>query len=218
LRPTFPNRKKVVRSVVIACCAVAVLSGCSHSATHAKSSTAPASGVDDLIVSVEDVRRIANADSLMPHAEADLHKPPPPDATAPGPCRAVGHNDLTFGSAYSMFRSAGYHGVTDDIEPGGNAMVNGVTQAVARYPNADSALAAFHQLESSLQACVGLHNPDYTFVLDKPDPSTLRISAGEWSHLYHAKSDVMVSIGVLGLQGADQIATAVLQTVTDRIK
>ena len=209
---------RVVRSVVIVCCAVTVLSGCSHSGTHAKPSTAPASGVDDLIVNIEDVRRIANADSLMPHAEADLHKAPPPDATAPGPCRAVGHNDLTFRSTYSMFRSAGYHGVTDDIHPGGNAMVNGVTQAVARYPNADSALAAFHQLESSLQACVALHDPNYTFALDKPDPSTLRITADEWSHLYRAKSDVMVSVGVVGLQGADQIANTVLQTVTDRIK
>ena len=63
-------------------------------------------------------------------------KPPPADANAPGPCRAVGHNDLTFGSSWSEFRSAGYHGVTDDITPGGNSLVNGVTQAVARYPNA----------------------------------------------------------------------------------
>jgi hypothetical protein len=218
LRPKCPIRKGVVRSVIIVCCAVSVMSGCSHSSTNAKSSTAPASRVDDLIVSVEDVRRIANADSLQPRGEADFHKPPPADATAPGPCRPVGHNDLTFGSAWSEFRSAGYHGVTDDIEPGGNAMINGVTQAVARYPNSDAALGAFQQLEPSLQACVGLHDPNYTFALDKPDPSTLRISADEWSHLYRAKSGVMVSVGVVGLVAADQIANTVLQMVTDRIK
>jgi hypothetical protein len=164
------------------------------------------------------VRRVANADSLMPHAEADLHKPPPPDATAPGPCRPVGHNDLTFGSGWSEFRSAGYHGVTDDIQPGGNAMINGVTQAVARYPNADAALGAFKQLESSLQACAALHDPNYAFALDKPDPSTLRITADEWSHLYRAKSGVMVSVGVVGLIAADQIANTVMQTISDRIK
>jgi hypothetical protein len=103
--------------------------------------------MDTLIVSVEDVRRIANADDLAPHEHADVHKPPPADANAPAPCRAVGHNDLTFGSSWSEFRSAGYHGVTDDITPGGISLVNGVTQAVARNPNAGITGAAFHQLD-----------------------------------------------------------------------
>jgi PknH-like extracellular domain len=206
----------LIRSVVLFGCAITVLSGCSHSTTPAKPSTAPR--VDDLIVSVDDVRRIANADNLAPHGEADLHKPPPADATAPGPCRSVGHNDLTFGSTWSEFRSAGYHGITDDIEPGGNSLVNGVTQAVARYPNSDAALGAFHQLETSLQACVALHDPNYTFTLDKPDASTLRITADEWSHLYRGKSGVLVSVGVVGLQSADQIANTVMQMIIDRIK
>ncbi len=194
------------------------MSGCSHSSTSAKSSTAPASGVDDLVVSVEDVRRIANADDLLPHPAVNLQKPPSADANAPGPCQAVGHNDLTFGSGWSEFRSAGYHGVTDDIIPGGNAMINGVTQAVARYPSSDAALGALHQLESSLQACIGLHDANYDFALDKPDPTTLRISAREWSHLYRAKSAVMVSVGVVGLQSANEIASTILQTITNRIK
>jgi PknH-like protein len=220
----FTKRRSLIgnalagRLAVILCSAVVAMSACSHSSTPAKSSTAPASGVDNLIVSVEDVRRIANADNLTPHTEADLHKPPPADVNAPGPCRAVGHNDLTFGSGWSEFRSAGYHGVTDDIEPGGNAMVNGVTQAVARYPSSDAALGAFHQLESSLQACVALHDANYDFTLDKPDSSTLRISAQEWSHLYRAKSAVTVSVGVVGLQSAEQIANTILGMITDRIK
>jgi hypothetical protein len=212
------RRKKAIRSAVIVCCAVTVMSGCSHSSTPAKSSTAPTPGADDLIVSIADVRRIANADDLNPHAQLDLHKPPLADASAPAPCRAVGYNDLTFGSGWSEFRSAGYHGVTDDIEPGGKAMVNGVTRAIARYTNSDTALGAFHQLDSSLQACVGLHDANYDFALDNPDPSTLRISAQEWSHLYRAKSAVMVSVGVVGLQSAEQIANTVLQMITDRIK
>ncbi len=124
------------RSAIIVCSAVVAISACSHPSTPAKPSTTPAAGIDALIVSVEDVRRIANTDDLAPHPHADLRKPPPADSNAPGPRRAVGHNDLTFGSSWSEFRSAGYHGVTDDITPGGNSLVNGVTQAVARYPNA----------------------------------------------------------------------------------
>lgn len=205
----------MIRWAVGLCCAVTLLAACSHSSTPAAPSKTP--GVDDMIVSVQDVRRIADVDSLSPHSEADVHKPPPADANAPGPCRAVGHNDITFGSGWSEFRSAGYHGVTDDIEPGGNSMINGVTQAVGRYPNTDAALGAFHQLETAVQACSNLHDPNYQFNLDKPDPSTLRITADQWTHLYRTKSAVMVSVGVVGLQSADQIANTILRMVTDRV-
>src|ERR1700722_19567629 len=135
------------------CSAVVAISACSHASSPVKSSSTPASGVDALIVGVEDVRKIANADDLTPHPHADLRKPPPADATAPGPCRAVGHSDLTFGSNWNEFRSAGYNGVTDDIQPGGVALVNSVTQAVARYPDTSTARGAFNQLELSLSAC-----------------------------------------------------------------
>ena len=158
---------------LVVCCAAVDVGLLVH--VHQRSRiSAPSSRVDDMIVSVEDVRHIADAEDFAPHTEVDTRKPPPADVTAPEPCRPVGYNDLTFGSGWSEFRSAGYHGVTDDIEPGGNSMVNGVTQAVARYPNSDKAQAAFHQLESSLQACVALHNPKYDFTLDKPDPVTLQ--------------------------------------------
>jgi hypothetical protein len=65
-------------------------------------------------------------------------------------------------------------------------------------------------VESSLQACIALHDTNYDFTLDQPDSSTLRISAQEWSHLYRTKSSAMVSVGVVGLQAADQIANTVL--------
>src|ERR1700722_20097385 len=198
-------------------CSAALMSGCSYTYTS-QPNMRPSSRVDDMIVSVDDVRHIADAEDLATRSEVDTHKPPPADASAPGPCRPVGHNDLTFGSGWTEFRSAGYNGVTDDIDPGGISMVNGVNQAVARYPSTDKAQAAFHQLESSLQACVALHNADFAFTLDKPDSSTLRITDRQWCHLYRVKSAVMVSVGVVGLQNSDQTANTVLQTITDRIK
>lgn len=213
LRP----RASAALVVAFAVCTVIGVVGCSHSSAAIKPANTPAVSIDDMIVSLQDVRRIADADSLSPHAKWDLHKPPPADANAPVACRAVGHNELTFGSNWSEFRSAGYHGVTDDIEPGGNDMINGVTQAVARYPNPDAALTVFHQLETSLQMCAALHDPDYGFTLDKPDPMTLRITAQQWCHLYREKSAMLISIGVVGLQSADQIANTVIQMITDRI-
>lgn len=205
-----------LRSVAAVCCAV-MMSGCSYTYTS-KSGVGPASRIDDMIVSVQDVRRIADAEDLAPRAEVDTHKPPPADGNAPAPCKPVGHNDLTFGNGWSEFRSAGYHGVTDDIDPGGIALVNGVTQAVARYPDSGKAMAMFRQLESSLQACVALHNAEYDFTLDKPNAETLRITDRQWCHLYRVKSAVMISVGALGLQGSEQIANTVLQTITDRVK
>jgi hypothetical protein len=171
-----------------------------------------------LIVSVEEVRRIANFEELTAHSHADLRHPPSGDVNAPGPCRAAGTSDLTFASGWSEFRSAGYSGVTDDIEPGGIALVDSVSQAVAIYPDTHAARNALDQLESSLTACVALHDANYGFRLDKPDSSTLRITDNGWSHLYRAKNTVLVSVGVLGIEPAERIATTVLDAITDRIK
>ncbi|GBG36756.1 sensor domain-containing protein [Mycobacterium montefiorense] len=193
-----------------------LISGCSHSSSPAKSPST-VTHVDDMIVGLDTVRRIAKADDLIPRDEDTSHRPVPSEANAPGPCRAVGHNDLTFGSNWTEFRSAGYHGVTDDVKPLGRDMINGVTQAAARYANPDAAQGAFRQLESSLQACTDLHDPNYDFALDRPAPSTLRIGAHKWSHLYRLKSAVIVSVGVVGLESADEIANSVMQIITDRI-
>ncbi len=96
-------------------------------------------------------------------------------------------------------------------------MIQSVSQAVAVYPDSHTARGALHQLESSLQACIDLHDADYDFALDKPDPSTLRITAEAWSHVYREKSSVLISVGVVGLEPAERIATAILQTTTDRL-
>ncbi|SOJ57297.1 hypothetical protein MSIMFB_04773 [Mycobacterium simulans] len=210
-------KPKAGSSAVLACCALVAITACSHSGTSAKPSSAPVSRADALIVSVEDVRRIANYEELTAHSHADLRHPPQGDLNAPGPCRAAGTSDLTFGSGWSEFRSAGYHGITDDLKPGGPAMIQSVSQAVAVYPDSHTARGALHQLESSLQACIDLHDADYDFTLDKPDPSTLRITAEAWSHVYREKSSVLMSVGVVGLEPAERIATAILQTTTDRI-
>ncbi|MCV6985387.1 sensor domain-containing protein [Mycobacterium shinjukuense] len=204
------------RVAVIVWCTAAVISACSQHSTAVRY-TAPVSGADALIVSVEDVRRIADYAELTPHAHADLRHPPQGDLNAPGPCRAAGTSDLTFAEGWSEFRSAGYSGVTDDIDPGGMVMVDSVSQAVAVYPDARAARNALDQLESSLTACMALHDPNYDFTLDKTDAATLRITDQGWSHLYRVKNAVLMSVGVVGIEPAERIAGTVLQTITDRI-
>lgn len=45
----------------------------------------PTSRVDSLIVSIEDVRRIANYEELAAHFQTDLREPPEADTNVPGP-------------------------------------------------------------------------------------------------------------------------------------
>lgn len=182
------------------------------------STAPPTSRVDSLIVSIEDVRRIANYEELAAHFQTDLREPPEADTNVPGPCRVVGSSDRTFGTDWSEFRSAGYHGVTDDLRPGGPVMVETVSQAIALYPDPSTARGVFHRLESSLAECAGLHDPYFDFILDRPDASTVRIGAAGWSHVYRLKSSVFISVGVLGIEPAEPIANVILQTISDRIQ
>ncbi|WP_262490953.1 sensor domain-containing protein [Mycobacterium simiae] len=194
------------------------MTACTHQGTSATPTTTLASGADALIIGVEEVRRIANYEELTAHSHADLHRPPSGDLSAPGPCRAAGTSDLTFAGGWTEFRSAGYSGVTDDIDPGGKALVDSVSQAVAIYPDAHTARAALDQLAASLTACMALHHPNYGFLVDKPDPTTVRITDQGWSHLYRAKNAVLISVGVLGIQPAEQIANTVLDAISERVR
>jgi hypothetical protein len=46
---------------------------------------------------------------------------------------------------------------------------------------------------------------------------TLRLRSAGWSHLYRTKSSAQ-TVGVLGIEPTEQVATTVLQTITDCIK
>lgn len=173
---------------------------------------------ESLIVSLDDVRHIANFEGLQPYSYADRHHPVPGNLNAPGPCRAVGSSDLTFTAGWKEFRAVAYSGTTDDLRPGGIAPINEVTHAVALYRDADAARDALTQLQSTLGQCASLHDKAYEFTLSKPDPSTLQLSSEGWSHMYRAKNTVLASVGVLGIEPTDQIAHRVLQTITERVK
>ncbi|OBA73903.1 hypothetical protein A5641_00055 [Mycobacterium sp. 1554424.7] len=199
---------------VIAGCVVAA-SACSHA--PGRMNAAGAADAEALIVSVEDVRHIANFEGLSPYDYADRHRPAPPDLKAPFPCRAVGSSDLTFAEGWKQFRGVAYAGSTDDLQPGGIAPINQVSHAVAVYADPGAARAALDRLESTLKECASLHDTAYDFTLDRPDPSTLKLSSAGWSHVYRVKSSVLVSVGVLGIEPTEQVANTVVQAIADRI-
>lgn len=205
---------------VTVCCAAFTVSACWNFNAQVKSGPAPAAGVDAeaLILSVEDVRRIANSEELATHEHSDLHHPSPGNVNAPGTCRAVGNSEASYAGGWTQYREVGYSGVTDDIEPGGRPMIDEVSQAVVVYPDAGAASGALHALDAQLTACADLHDSAFIFTLDRPDSSTVRLSSQGWSHQYRVKSSTLVSVGVLGIEPAEQIATTILTTMTDRIR
>ncbi|WP_084187837.1 sensor domain-containing protein [Mycobacterium paraffinicum] len=179
----------------------------------------PHAYADSLVISLDDARRIANFEGLQPYSYADRHDPPRETVgNPPAPCRAVGATDLTFAGGWKEYRSVAYAGSTDDLRPGGIAPINEVTNAVVVYPDTGVARGALNQLHATLDQCASLHHTAYDFALNKPDCQTLKLNSDGWIHLYTVKSSVLVSVGVLGIEPTDQIASAVLQSVTDRIK
>ncbi|OBG95149.1 hypothetical protein A9X03_25840 [Mycobacterium sp. E1715] len=210
-------RRLSLAGMASAVIAVAVLTACSHSRTAANPS--PHVYADSLVISLDDARHIANFEGLQPYPYADRHDPPRETiGNPPAPCRAVGTTDLTFAGGWKEYRSVAYAGSTDDLRPGGIAPINEVTNAVVVYPDANVARGALNQLHTTLDQCASLHHTAYDFTLNKPDSLTLKLNSDGWIHLYTVKSSVLVSVGVLGIEPTDQVASAVLQTVTDRIK
>lgn len=205
-------------AVVAACSLVAVAAGCADAPIDLRVEPPQHAYTESLIVSLEDVRHLANFEGLQPYSYADRHHPVPGNLHAPGPCRAVGSSDLTFTAGWKEFRAVAYSGADDDPRPGGIAPINEVTHAVALYRDTDAAQDALTQLESTLGQCASLHERAYAFTLSKPDPATLKLSSEGWSHLYRAKNTVLASVGVLGIEPTEQIAYRVLQTITDRIR
>jgi hypothetical protein len=172
----------------------------------------PALSADSLIVSLDDVRRIAASPDLNSRNLLDVRRPRGMheyDSEYPSQCQVTYNQDVAFGNDFAQFRSVGYVGA-------GNA---GVTQAVGVYADPAAARAAFERVVADLTACAGLNVPNYTFTTRQPDPSTIqRCAENQCSVAYRVKSSVLVNVSVVHFpQTAEQIANSVLQTISDRI-
>ncbi|HWS91401.1 MAG TPA: sensor domain-containing protein [Mycobacterium sp.] len=167
---------------------------------------------DSLIVSLDDVRRIADRSDLSSDPNFDVRQPRGMhqyDSEYPSQCQVEFDQDVAFGNDWKQFRSVEYSGA-------GN---NAVTQAVAIYSDPAAARAAFDRVSSALTACSGLQVPNLAFTVRQQDPSTVaRCGDNQCSELYRVKSSVLISVAVAHFpRTAEQIANSVLQTISDRI-
>jgi PknH-like extracellular domain len=172
----------------------------------------PSPSADSLIVSLDEVRHLADSPDLNSRSLLDVRQPRSMheyDSKYPSQCQVTYNQDVAFGSDWRQFRSVGYIGAS-------NA---GVTQAVGVYADPGAARAAFERVVAGLTACAALNVPNYTFTVRQPDPSTIqRCAENQCFDAYRVKSSVLINVSVAHFpQTAEQIATTVLQTISDRI-
>jgi hypothetical protein len=179
---------------------------------------APSNDADSLIVSLDDVRRIADLKDLTSYPYGDRHQPANQDADSPAPCRSAYDQQVTFGTDWNQFRTVTYNALVG-TSPGGPKKMYVVTQAVGIYPDTGAAQDAFDRLVPNLEACSALHVKYYDFTVSRPNPSTVTLDYAKQQPkiIYRVKSSTLIDIVVQGFPQSEQIADSVLQTIADRI-
>lgn len=228
---------KVVRSAVIVEGATAMMSACAHTESSTTTTTAVVSSAatptaDSLIVSLDDVRRVAGVDDLMADPRGDEDQPKHLSSSPPGRC-AVFDPQVAFGSEWSQYRSTVYNGLDQAASAGSPApaapgSVDAVIpappkplmiiQTVAVYPDADEARAAFENIIPALIECSALHAKYYDFTVDQPDASTAVLKyPNEFEGIYRVASRVLIQVSAGGFSRTGRVADAILQEISDRV-
>lgn len=209
------------KAAAIGCSIVMAIPACSHPSTPVRQSGKPTPGItaDKLIVSVEDVRRIAGVSNLAAAPGSDTHQPRHFSSNKPAPCQAVFDQQSAFDGNWKQFDSATY---SANIEKGqGETRVREIAdigQAVAVYPDETTARNVFDRLVTNLKACPPLHVRNYNYTIENTDPSTVALSTDAWEVIYQVKSSTLINVAALGVEQPEQTARTVAQTIADRIK
>ncbi|MCV7200180.1 sensor domain-containing protein [Mycobacterium angelicum] len=93
-----------------------------------------------------------------------------------------------------------------------------IIQGVGVYRNDIAARAVFDRLIPELKACSALHAENYDFAVNTKDPGTVVPNSDRWKVIYGVKSSVFVAVKTLGYPDSDAVTSAVLRTITDRIR
>lgn len=208
---------------LITCCAIVFVCACAHPGAPARPRTNPTAGIaiDGLIISVDDVRRIAMFDGLTQQPQLEMTQPPTPNPNAPIACQAVGNTNRTFGNNWIIFHAVSYTAAVGSATPAFHTRVIAlVRQTIAAYPSSDAAHTALDGLVSALAECAALHaNADYQFTMEMLDPSTatLKSTDNTWTETYRVKSSVLIDVLVSGLPSHGPTANSILSAITDRV-
>lgn len=201
---------RLMRRLAAGGCCVLLLSaaGC---ASHDQAGTAIAAPAtlqpDGLILSVEDVSRIARFDDLSSDRNLDVRAPGDLDAQAPEPCRVIFDQQAAFGQGWNAFRSVWYSGAAN----------KGVTQAVGVYSDAAAARNALGRVSSELAACSALRAAGYGITTRTPNPSTVEVCFDTCRVLYRQQGPVLIDVSVQHFSDSERIAGAVAQAIADRV-
>ena len=184
--------------------------GSIHGATATADPTALSA--DALILSADDVRRVANFDDLNPIPVSDVRAPAVGRGAGfgvPAQCSVASDQNLTFAPGWTQFRSVNYSGA------GGRAVI----QSVAIYPDEGAALQALSQLGDQLSACSDAHAPAFPFQTHRQDAATVAWCFGDGCPiLYHVKSSALIEVRVVHFPPtAGRTASQLMQTISDRV-
>jgi hypothetical protein len=207
------------RSAGIGCCAAILISGCGQGTTIIRKTSAPPPpapiDVNALIISVDEVQRVAGVDGLAasPSKREPSHFP---RRGVPEPCQPPYQDDVSFGTGWTQFRSEAYATSTNPGSGQARGMAD-ILQAAAVYKDADSARAEFDRVAASLTACAALHDARHGFAVDKTDTSTLAGGTRTVAFSYRVKSTALVKVVAIGVPDLAEVTSKVLQRITDRI-
>lgn len=175
----------------------------------------PKPPIDSLLLSVDEIRAVANLDQLSADGSPVISEPQP-DPTPPDPCKAVLDQQVIFGSDFEKFRTVSY-GASTDTSPGQIRGVAIVTQAVGQYPNTDDAQAAFDALTPAIQECKELRVKNYEYAVDISGESTLVLRSNVADIVDRVEGTTLIHVAVVGLANSGQIAGDVVQRISDRL-
>lgn len=174
-------------------------------------------GVDagSLIVGIGEVKRIADRNDLTSLPVRDAPASHHESSHTPEQCRPVFGQEDAFGHNWTQFRAMTYTAVGKEIN-----VISAVTQAVGIYPDDGAAKAEFDRIVSFSEACATLKAKLYDFRMNRQDPSTVALvfPGNSQSVIYRVASSVLIDVVVQGIPRSDQIAEAVTQLISDRVK
>jgi PknH-like extracellular domain len=224
---SMPGRRATV-AVGVICCMLSMATSSCHRNSADNDTHPPSRAIDAaaLLVSVADADHLAGINNLRVNPKVESNHPRSPHSTPPGACRVLDPT-VAFGSEWAQFRTAVYNGAPAPAAPQAPATAATapaparpllLSQSVGIYPDQRAARAAFDRLAPALAACSSLHANYYDFTVSQPDNSTVALEYPSGiRNIFRVKSSILIYVDAAGFAHSDQLAQAVIQTISDRI-
>lgn len=192
--------------VVATLCMLGVL-GCSRQAADS-AHAAPAVSADSLIVSVDDVRKVAQAGDLNNVDVHDVHQPKDESdlSDVVTACRPAYSMESLFGTNWKQFRSVGYAGSDN----------RAVYQSVAVYGSDADARATLDQIQADFDRC-SASGSSYAKPVHRESPARLVVSTNG-TDTFQTKGPVLVHVRSVHFNDNGKITQAVLHTILDHVQ